>query len=271
MKRIKIADTVREVWRKIKKEAEAQATDEPVLAAYLHDYVLRHIRYEHALYYSIALSLSHSSANVSSLFELAMSVVDDKIVQDSIDDLKAYYTRDPACKNFISPLLYYKGFKAVQAHRIAHVLWKSGREGVARFLQARVAEVFAMDIHPGASLGRGIFIDHGTGIVVGETSVVEDNVSMLHSVTLGGTGKETKDRHPKIREGVLIGAGAKILGNIEVGKGAKVAAGSVVLSDVPAHSTVAGVPAKVVGVPGKGIPALDMVQEFDRTGKTLGV
>ena len=171
---------------------------------------------------------------------------------------EAAQDRDPACKGFSEPLLYRKGFHALAAFRVSHSLWSRGRHSLALHLQDRISQVFGADIHPAAQIGTGIFIDHGTAVVIGETAVVEDNVSMLHEVTLGGTGKETGDRHPKIRRGVLIGAGAKILGNVEVGEGAKIGAGSVVLSDVPAHRTAVGVPAKVVGGVSTNQPALEM-------------
>ncbi len=175
-------------------------------------------------------------------------------------DLVAVYDRDPACSRFIEPVLYFKGFHAIQAHRLAHWLYGKGRRDFAFYLQSKASEVFQVDINPAVPMGKGIFIDHATGVVVGETAVIEDDVSILQNVTLGGTGKETGDRHPKIRRGVLIGAGAKILGNIEVGSCSRVAAGSVVLKPVPAHATVAGVPAKVVGQAGCAEPARSMDQ-----------
>jgi serine O-acetyltransferase len=175
-------------------------------------------------------------------------------------DLMAVYERDPACHRFIQPILFFKGYQAVQAYRIGHWLWRMGRRDMAYFVQMRVSEVFGVDIHPAARVGKGIMIDHAHSIVIGETAVVGDNVSMLHSVTLGGTGKEDGDRHPKIEDGVLIGAGAKVLGNIRVGHCSRIAAGSVVLQDVPCNTTVAGVPARVVGKAGCDQPALTMDQ-----------
>ena len=173
-------------------------------------------------------------------------------------DIRATRDRDPAAKGFSEPFLYFKGFHALQTHRVAHFLWHGGRQSLALFLQNRTSEVFGVDIHPAARVGNGILIDHATSVVIGETAVIEDNVSILHEVTLGGTGKADGDRHPKVRHGVLIGAGAKILGNVEVGRGAKVGAGSVVLEDVPPHCTVAGVPAQIVGTPNVDEPALEM-------------
>jgi serine O-acetyltransferase len=175
-------------------------------------------------------------------------------------DIIATLDRDPAAERFLEPLLYFKGFHAIQAHRLAHWLWSKGRKDFAYYLQSRSSAAFQTDIHPAARIGRGIFLDHATGLVVGETAVIEDDVSMLHSVTLGGTGKEHGDRHPKIRRGVLIGAGAKILGNIEVGHCARIAAGSVVVRSVPNNVTVAGVPAKVVGEAGCPEPSRHMDQ-----------
>jgi serine O-acetyltransferase len=181
-------------------------------------------------------------------------------------DLVATHERDPACERFLEPLLYFKGFQALQAHRVAHWLWGQGRRDMAQFLQARVSEVFGVDIHPAARMGQGIMIDHAHSIVIGETARVGDNVSMLHSVTLGGTGKEHGDRHPKIGDGVLIGAGAKVLGNIHVGHCSRIAAGSVVLQDVEPLKTVAGIPAKVVGEAGCATPSLSMDHLFPGGG-----
>ena len=179
-------------------------------------------------------------------------------------DLVAVYERDPACHRMLQPIMYFKGYQAVQAYRIGHHLWKTGNLDLAYFVQMRVSEIFGIDIHPAARLGRGIMIDHAHSIVIGETAVVGDNVSMLHSVTLGGTGKEEEDRHPKIGDGVLIGAGAKVLGNIRVGNCSRIAAGSVVLHEVPPCKTVAGVPARIVGEAGCDQPATSMDQVFDK-------
>ena len=177
-------------------------------------------------------------------------------------DLSAVFDRDPACNSYLEPFLYFKGFQALQAYRVAHWLWSNGRRALALYVQSRTSEVYGVDIHPAARIGRGILIDHATSVVVGETAVIEDEVSLLHGVTLGGTGKETGDRHPKVRRGALIGANATILGNIEIGQCSRVGAGSVVLRDVPPNTTVAGVPAKVVGEAGCERPALAMDQRF---------
>jgi serine O-acetyltransferase len=227
--------------------------------------VLSHATLADALESSIVGALANEDLGREPLVEVTRHILRTRpeIVAAAADDVEAYAARDPSCESVLSPLLHYKGFISIQGYRIAHELWMQERRMLARLLQARVAEVFAVDIHPGARIGRAIFIDHGTGIVVGETSVVDDNVSMLHGVTLGGTGKVRGDRHPKIREGVLLGAGAAVLGNVEVGVGSKVAAGSVVLHSVPPHCTVAGVPARLVGRPSVENPSFEMTQDID--------
>jgi serine O-acetyltransferase len=245
------------VWSRIREEAEDIAKMEPSLGGFIFGTILNHERLEQALIHRLAQRLTN--ADISA--ELIIQAFDDALEADAEigvaarADVLAVYDRDPACHRYVEPFLYFKGFQALQTHRMAHQLWKLGRRDFAYYLQSRSSAVFSVDIHPAARIGRGIFIDHAHAMVIGETAVVEDNVSMLHSVTLGGTGKERGDRHPKIRHGVLIGAGAKILGNIEVGHCSRVAAGSVVLHDVPANRTVAGVPAKVVGYAGCQEPA----------------
>jgi serine O-acetyltransferase len=253
------------MWTELRRLAIAEAEREPMLSGHLYDMVIRQRGYAEALAYLIAGSLANQLFNIVAMADLTSETIaqDPDIVTSSLYDLKAACERDPACESALIPFLYYKGFKGLQAYRVAHALWNAGRNGVARFLQSRITEVFAIDIHPAARIGRGVFIDHATGIVVGQTSVIEDDVSMLQSVTLGGTGKETGDRHPKVRRGVMLGAGAKILGNIEIGEGSKVAAGSVVLNPVPPHTTVAGVPAKPIGRPGSDVPAYDMNQDIE--------
>lgn len=237
------------VWQRIREEAAHAAQQEPLLGSMAHSAVLHHERLEDALSYILAQKLGSTELSALGLRE----VIEDAFAADPDighavrADLVAVNERDPACRSFLKPLLFFKGFQSLQAHRVANWLWREGRETMAFLLQSRTSEVFAVDINPAAKFGRGILIDHGTGVVIGETAVIEDDVSMLQNVTLGGTGKETGDRHPKIRRGVLIGAGAKILGNIEIGEGAKIGAGSVVLIPVPAHCTAAGVPAKIVG------------------------
>jgi len=248
------------IWEAIRREVAEQVRQEPMLASFLYVCVLNHSTLEDALSYLLAYKLGSETLPSVSLRELIDEAFqnDPSIGRAIREDLQAVRTRDPACRVYSTPLLYFKGFHGIQAHRVAHYYWKRDRISLALFLQSRVSEVFGMDIHPAARLGKGILVDHATGLVIGETAVVEDNVSMLHEVTLGGTGKEVGDRHPKVRKGVLIGAGAKILGNVEIGEGAKIGAGSVVLTPVPAHATVAGVPAKVVGRAPTPAPALDM-------------
>jgi serine O-acetyltransferase len=187
---------------------------------------------------------------------------DPNIIESAMMDILAVQERDPAVEDYSIPLLYLKGFHALQIHRVAHWLWKQKRIPLALYLQNRSSVIFGVDVHPAATIGKGIMFDHATGVVVGETAVIEDNVSILQGVTLGGTGKQSGDRHPKIRQGVMIGAGAKVLGNIEIGVGAKVGAGSVVLESVPAHTTVAGVPAKIVGKPSCDMPSFSMEQNI---------
>lgn len=254
-----------EIWGELRRLAIEEAEREPVLSGHLYDLVIRHRGYPEALAHLIAAGLAHHVFNLVAMLDLISETIarNSHIVTASLFDLKAIRERDPACESVLVPFLYYKGFKALQGYRVAHVQWTQGRRGVARLLQSRIAEAFGMDVHPAAGIGQGVFVDHGTGVVIGETTVVEDDVSILQGVTLGGTGKETGDRHPKIRRGVMVGAGAVILGNIEVGEGSKVAAGSVVLKPVPPHTTVAGVPAKPVGRPSSEVPAFDMKQELD--------
>jgi serine O-acetyltransferase len=252
------------VWSRITEEAEAAIREEPLLGGLLHSSVLHHATMERALAYRIALKLSSGEMGEQLLYEIAMEAYasDPRLGQSARADLVAVYERDPACHRFLQPLLYFKGYQAVQAYRVSHWLWAEGRRDLAYFLQMRISEHFGVDIHPAARLGKGIMIDHAHSIVIGETAVVGDNVSMLHSVTLGGTGKEDGDRHPKIGNGVLIGAGAKVLGNIEIGHCSRIAAGSVVLHPVPPCKTVAGVPARIVGEAGCDQPSITMDQLF---------
>jgi serine O-acetyltransferase len=249
-------------WERIREEACEEAEREPVLAGFLDEAILNHASLESAL----AAHLGARLAGVGVAPEALRVVFEEVLTGDAAlgeavrADLTAVRDRDPACARLSAPLLYLKGFHAIEVHRIAHVLWNTGRRGLAQFLQNRSSEVLGVDIHPAARVGKGILLDHGTAGVVGETAVIEDDVSLLQQVTLGGTGKQTGDRHPKVRAGVLIAAGAKILGNIEIGTGAKVGAGSVVLRDVPPHTTAVGVPARVVGSPKADQPALEMDQ-----------
>ena len=248
------------VWREIRDEVERSVQHEPILASFLHATVLKHSTLEDALSFHLAGKLATSNLPSMTVREVIdEAFADDHGIRDSIRaDITAVRERDPASHSFSAPLLYFKGFHALQSYRVANWLWNQERHQLALYLQNRISEVFGVDIHPAARLGKGILIDHGGSVVIGETAVVEDNVSMLHEVTLGGTGKQTGDRHPKVRHGVLIGTGAKVLGNVEIGEGAKIGAGSVVLKDVPAHCTVAGVPAKIIGCPESDEPALEM-------------
>lgn len=248
------------VWRRICDEAEAAIAAEPLLGGLVHSSVLHYDSLDHALAYRFALKLSSGEMSAQILREIADAAyaADPELAGAARADLAAVFERDPACHAYLQPLLYFKGFQAVQAYRIGHWLWREGRHDMAYFVQMRMSEAFGIDIHPAARIGRGIMIDHAHSIVIGETAVVGDNVSMLHSVTLGGTGKEDEDRHPKIGDGVLIGAGAKVLGNIRVGCCSRIAAGSVVLEDVPPNCTVAGVPARIVGKAGCDQPSVTM-------------
>jgi len=250
------------VWARILDEAEDAVAEEPLLGGLIHQSVLHHASLERALSYRISLKLASGEMSEQLLREIADAAygADPMIGRAARADIAAVYDRDPACHRFLQPLLFFKGFQAVQAYRVGHWLWQEGRRDMAYFFQMRVSEVFGIDIHPAAKIGQGIMIDHAHSIVIGETAVVGDNVSMLHSVTLGGTGKEEEDRHPKIGDGVLIGAGAKVLGNIHIGYCSRIAAGSVVLDEVPPCKTVAGVPAKIVGEAGCAQPSITMDQ-----------
>ncbi len=250
------------VWKKIRAEADAAVNKEPRLGAFLHKNVLQHSTIENALAHRISLKLASLEMSEQYLREFCNHAFanDNTLAISARADIMATYDRDPACHRFLQPLLYFKGFQALEAYRVGHFMWKNGQRDIAYFMQSRVSEVFGIDIHPNAKIGQGLMIDHAHSIVIGETAIVGDNVSMLHSVTLGGTGKEEGDRHPKIEDGVLIGAGAKVLGNIRVGYCSRIAAGSVVLHDVPPKSTLAGVPAKVVGEAGCTTPSITMDQ-----------
>lgn len=245
------------VWSRIREEAEAIARQEPVLGGFIFSSVLNHNSFEKALIHRLAQRLGNADIGA----DLVVQAFEDAVAAEpeigfaARADIIATFERDPACHRYVDPLLYFKGHQAIQTHRMAHRLWRMGRKDFAYYLQSRSSIIASVDIHPAAKIGKGIMVDHGHDIVIGETAVVEDNVSIMQGVTLGGTGKETGDRHPKIRHGVLIGAGAKILGNIEIGSCSRVAACSVVLHDVPANRTVAGVPAKIVGYAGCEEPA----------------
>lgn len=258
------------VWDRIRSETQKHAQEEPVLASFLHSTILNHNSLECALSFHLASQLDSPTVTSLLLREVILKAMEsDAEVRAAMRaDLLAVVDRDSACHELYIPFLYFKGFHALQSQRVAHWLWNNGRQSMAMFFQNRISVKFGVDIHPAAKMGRGIMLDHATGLVIGETAVVGDNVSILQSVTLGGTGKDEGDRHPKIGNGVLISAGAKILGNISVGEGAKVGAGSVVLEEVPPHTTVAGVPAKVVGRPASEQPALDMNHDFCCDGES---
>ena len=250
------------LWEKLTEEAQLVIQREPLLASYVHACILNHNSLESALSFILANKISDDvmpAITVRELFEHAFTKSPENI-QHAASDIRAVFERDAAINSYLPVILYLKGFQAIQAHRLAHCLWTSNRRDLALFIQSRNSEVFCVDIHPACVMGKGIMFDHATGIVIGETTVIEDDVSILQSVTLGGTGNEQGDRHPKIRSGVLISAGAKVLGNIEIGTGAKVGAGSVVLNDVPPHTTVVGVPARVVGKPCSESPSQTMNQ-----------
>jgi serine O-acetyltransferase len=252
------------IWSEIRREATTAMASEPALGSFIYATLLSHDRLEDAICHRLAQRLDHSEVDAVLINQTFQSVLEKRPELGGIfrADLAAVFDRDPACNRYIDPLLYFKGFHALATHRFAHALWHDGRRDFALFLQSQSSRTFGVDIHPAARFGQGIMIDHATGIVVGETAQVGNNCSFLHGVTLGGSGKETGDRHPKIGESVLIGAGAKVLGNIMVGDGSRVAAGSVVLTAVPAHVTVAGVPAKIVGSAGSAEPALEMEQTW---------
>src|SRR5262245_16687069 len=258
------------IWEQVRREAEETSANEPVLASVIYATILSEPTLEDAVCHTVAHRLQ-PSVDAGLLHKTFREVLVEDPGPGEIfrADIMAVAKRDPACRRLIEPLFFFKGFVALQTYRFAHRLWQSGRKEFAFYLQSQSSRVFAVDIHPAARLGKGMMLDHATGIVIGETAVVGDNCSMLHGVTLGGTGNERGDRHPKIGRGVMIGAGAKILGNIKVGDCARVAAGSVVLTDVASRRTVAGVPAREIGFAGCEEPALAMDQMFrddDETG-----
>jgi len=251
------------IWEQVRREAEETSANEPVLASLIYATILSEPTLEDAICHTVAHRLQ-PSVDTGLLVKTFREVLSEEpgLGEYFRADIMAVAKRDPACRRYLEPLFFFKGFVALETYRFANRLWQSGRKDFALYLQSQSSRVFAVDIHPAARMGKGIMLDHATGIVIGETAVVGNNCSFLHGVTLGGSGKETGDRHPKIGESVLIGAGAKVLGNITVGDGSRVAAGSVVLAAVPAHVTVAGVPAKIVGSAGSAEPALEMEQTW---------
>lgn len=260
-----IKDRKDDIWDQIRSEAEQDAAAEPMLASFLHAMILNHNSLESALSFLLAHKLDNATAPAMIMREIIEDALINhpRISQSIRCDLRAVRERDSACDQYSTPFLYFKGFHALQAYRISHGLWQQNRKALALFMQNRISGKFTVDIHPAAQIGHGIMLDHATGIVIGETAIVGNNVSIMQEVTLGGTGKDELDRHPKVGNGVLISCGAKILGNIKIGEGAKIGAGSVVLEDVPAHTTVAGVPAVVVGRPSEEEPALAMDHSID--------
>lgn len=257
------------IWEEIREKAAQVAEEEPGLRSLLDDVILGRESLGEAMAVRLARKLAREDMTREELSPLLFRVLEQNpwIVASAARDLEAIVQRDPACDSPLHPLLFFKGFLAISTYRISHQFWRAGRCALAYYFQSLASEVFGVDIHPAANIGCGIMLDHATSFVVGETAVIEDDVSILHEVTLGGTGKETGDRHPIVRSGVLLGAGAKILGRVEIGEGAKVGAGSVVLADVEAHSTVAGVPAVVVGVSADPSPALAMDQRLLCAGR----
>lgn len=253
------------VWNDLREAATRMVDHEPMLASMAHNTILSHERFEDALAYRLAHKLGGGDITDLTLRTLINKALSDEpsIGVSARADMVAILDRDPAIRSHVQPMLFYKGFAALQGSRVAHHYWTQGRKDLANALQVRISEVFAVDIHPGAQIGKGIMIDHGTGVVIGETAIVEDDVSMLHGVTLGGTGKEAGDRHPKIGFGVLIGANASILGNIRIGYCSRIGAGSVVLEDVPPCKTVVGVPGKIVGNAGCSHPSHSMDHRVD--------
>lgn len=257
------------VWEWVREEASRVAVEEPQLRSLLKDVVLDQPCLGAALGVRLARKLAREDMTREELAPLLAGILrgEDHLVDSAARDLRAIVERDAACRSPLEPLLFFKGFMAISTYRVSHFLWTHGRRELALYFQSLASEVFAVDIHPAARIGCGILLDHATSFVVGETAIIEDNVSILHEVTLGGTGKESGDRHPIVRSGVLLGAGAKILGRVEIGEGAKVGAGSVVLNDVSPHTTVAGVPAVVVGVSREDAPALEMDQRLECRGR----
>ncbi|WP_299982356.1 serine O-acetyltransferase [uncultured Pseudoteredinibacter sp.] len=253
-----------QIWSQLLLEAQSASEAEPCLASYYHGSVLNHQDLPASLSFHLANKLDSHAVPAMMLREVISAAYcqEPQMISAAVADMKAYFERDPACDQYLMPFLYYKGFQALQSYRVANYLWRSDRRALALYFQNQISQEFGVDIHPAAAIGQGIMIDHATGVVIGETAVIHNNVSMLHSVTLGGSGCQGGKRHPTVCEGVLISAGSKVLGNICIGRQAKIGAGSVVLSSVKAHTTVAGVPAKPVGA-SSGRPALDMDQQLD--------
>ncbi|MAH73013.1 MAG: serine O-acetyltransferase [Cellvibrionales bacterium TMED49] len=249
-------------------EARIMQAQEPALRDFLEVQIFKKPDLGNALADNLSsnfFGITKYEINLEKIFAKSLDL-DNEILQCACRDLQAYVDRDPACEHYVTPLLFYKGFQALQLQRICHSLWIRGQRYLARYLQSKMSENYGVDIHPGAIIGAGVMLDHATSLVIGETAVVGDDVSILHSVTLGGSGLQSGDRHPKIANGVLIAAGAKVLGNITVGEGVKIGAGSLVLESVPAFVTVAGVPAKIIGGSTPGMAAFHMDQQITKEG-----
>ncbi len=244
-------------WKKMRTEAMQASGQQPLLASFFHANILNHENFRSAISFFLSHLLATDSVPAMMIRDIINQAMqeDESIEQNMLQDLLAHYERDPACQQYITPFLYFKGYQAIQSYRIAHYLWQNQRQLLARYIQSRCAELFDVDIHPAAQVAGGLMVDHATGVVIGETAIVKDNVSMLHAVTLGGSGSQREKRHPTIESGVLLSVGAKILGNITIGKGVKVGAGSVVMESVADHATVVGVPARIVGRSGIEAPA----------------
>ncbi len=253
------------LWSTIKAEATELAEKEPQLSRLLTEVIISKDNLASSLSARLARKLAREDMSKEEIYPLLNTILseNENLLMNAASDMTAICTRDPACQSILDPMLFFKGFMAITTYRVSHYLWAMNRRALASYFQSISSEIFGVDIHPGARIGCGILLDHATSIVVGETAIIEDNVSILHEVTLGGTGKQKGARHPIVRSGVLIGAGAKILGRVEIGRGAKIGAGSVVLSDVLAHTTVAGVPAVAVGDTGEDSPALEMNQSLE--------
>jgi serine O-acetyltransferase len=258
-------DETSPLWSVLVAEAQKTVTAEPILSRLLDRHIFAHDNLESALASCLAQKLENYDIDACRLQALVLEAIAEEpaILQAATTDLRVSYERNPAYEDHLTPFVYFKGFQALQWHRIGHWLWARGRRALAIWLQSGVSEVLGLDIHPAAQIGAGIFVDHGTGIVIGETAVVENHVSLLHEVTLGGTGKQKGDRHPKVHRGVLIGAGAKVLGNVQIGEGARIGAASVVLHDVPPYATAVGVPARVIPRKDRQLPALSMNHFID--------
>ncbi|KAK9062076.1 hypothetical protein SSX86_019261 [Deinandra increscens subsp. villosa] len=254
------------IWDAVRLEAKSEAENEPILSSFLYASVLSHDCLERALGFIIANRLQNNTLLETQLMDIFCDVlVQNRGIKRALRmDLQAFKERDPSCLSYCSALLYLKGYHSLQTHRVAHALWNQGRKVLALALQSRVSEVFGVDIHPAAKIGEGILLDHGTGLVIGETAVIGDRVSLMQGVTLGGSGKETGDRHPKVGEGALIGASVIVLGNIKIGEGAMIASGSLVLKNVPEHSMAAGIPAKVIGYVKEQVPSLTMKHDASK-------